>query len=225
MTETTTQQPKAEPVLAAFVPMIPPSVAALYGVVSQEAGRFALHGVSLIFKTDGTLEAVATDGRRLVKATFPAIDGMAPPEKALALILDEDGVVAFLKAAGKVKTKVPTIPTHRTVKVSVEGRDATLASISGATIKAHLIDGTFPKYDDVIPKADEESAKKFDVLLSGMLLSSTAQAMLGVAGHGRGDGLGGVRFRMGAKKHAAVRMDYKLHGVDVVGALMPMDAT
>lgn len=105
---------------------------------AREAGRYALHGV--LFRVAGdTLDLVATDGRRLARATHrletPAtaeVKAIVGP-KCLSLL---DRIV---------------VDDAATVEVALEERQILFRS-GDVLLAARLIDGVFPSYEEVIPK-------------------------------------------------------------------------
>ncbi len=106
---------------------------------AKEAGRYALHGV--LFRVSGDrLELVATDGRRLARAV-KTLD--APAERDLKVIVGPKGLSLLDRVMG---------PQVGEVAVSLEDRQV-LFQIGGTLVISRLIDGTFPAYEDVIPKA------------------------------------------------------------------------
>ena len=119
---------------------------------ARENSRYAINGVLLV--RDGKkLEMVATDGRRLAKctATTDAKSDSARcivPSKALSMLL---------KLADE-----PEEPVHVAITdsraVFAFGDDAADAR---ATLSSSLVEGTFPPYEDVIPK-DQDIKVTFD---------------------------------------------------------------
>ncbi len=106
-----------------------------------ESTRYALGGV-LVELTDGSITMVGTDGRRLAKMSAPAEakNGAAPPTghpvvpvKALKLIernlADDDP------------------PVH----LAIQSGAAVLVRTDRAVIYSRLVEGRFPRYQDVFP--------------------------------------------------------------------------
>lgn len=132
---------------------------------ARENSRYAINGVLLV--RDGKkLEMVATDGRRLAKcsATTDAKSDAARciiPSKALSMLL---------KLADE-----PEEPVHVAITdsraVFAFGDDATDAR---ATLSTSLVEGTFPPYEDVIPK-DQDIKVTFD---RDLLASAVRRAAL-----------------------------------------------
>ena len=109
--------------------------------VAREAGRFALHGVLFIVQGKN-VELVATDGRRLARATATL------PKKAakdIRVIVGPKGLNLLDRVLGA--------GSHEgEVSVAVADRQV-LFRHGDALIVSRLIDGTFPAYEDVIPKS------------------------------------------------------------------------
>ncbi len=106
---------------------------------AREAGRFALHGVQMRV-AEGILEMVGTDGRRLARATHR----LASPTTG------EVKVIVGTKVLGLVERLSPddTAP----VDVAIEERRILFRS-GGTLLAARLLDGSFPSYEEVIPKS------------------------------------------------------------------------
>ncbi len=132
---------------------------------ARENSRYAINGVLLV--RDGKkLEMVATDGRRLAKcsATTEAKSDPARciiPSKALSMLL---------RLADE-----PEEPVHVAITdsraVFAFGDDAADAR---ATLSTSLVEGTFPPYEDVIPK-DQDIKVTFD---RDLLASAVRRAAL-----------------------------------------------
>lgn len=108
--------------------------------VSNDESRYYLNGVYLHAK-GSDLACVGTDGHRLSLAWMPA------PEGAAAI----PGVIIPKKAAGLIGKHVDG---GGTVTVGVTESKIMLAWGS-SVLASKLIDGTFPDYDRVIPKANQ----------------------------------------------------------------------
>jgi len=131
---------------------------------AAEHSRYAINGV--LFERDGKqLRLVATDGRRLAMATGPcktASEGSIScivPTKALNLInrlLDDPEAL---------------------IRVAVDDNQIRFAVGSGpeaAVLSSNLVEGSFPPFDDVIPK-DQDKKVSFD---AGALSSAIRRAAL-----------------------------------------------
>ncbi len=124
---------------------------------AKEAGRFALHGV-LFRVSDKTLELVATDGRRLARATHALSTPVGKEVKVIvgpkALSLLERLVPDDVGGQGAGPSGAGS---HGSLSVALHERQV-MFRVGNALVISRLIDGTFPVYEDVIPKA---SAKGF----------------------------------------------------------------
>lgn len=141
-----------------------------------QSTRYALGGV--LIEMGGGLDLIATDGRRLAKQEIgaeakglPEIKGPVIPVKALKLIdrnLDPDGppaLIAFSDKSAMVRTE-------------------------DADIYTRLVEGRFPRYQDVFPPKDAVQVKvEMEV---GSLLRATEQAAILTSDESRG-----VDFRFG----------------------------
>jgi DNA polymerase-3 subunit beta len=117
--------------------------------ISTEETRYYLNGIYLHTAQRGkeqTLRAVATDGHRLAQAELPApkgangMPGIILPRKTVnelhRLIEESDSTVTVAVSAAKARLEIGTI-----------------------TLTSKLIDGTFPDYGRVIPKANDKLLK------------------------------------------------------------------
>jgi len=107
---------------------------------ARESTRYAINGV-LWERKGGKLLLVATDGRRLAKAVGPVRKGVGEginlivPTKTMALLL------RVLQAAGG----------EQEVLIRGSGNQL-LVQVGGTTVSSVLVEGHFPKYEDVIPR-------------------------------------------------------------------------
>jgi DNA polymerase-3 subunit beta len=116
---------------------------------AKEAGRFALLGVH--FKIEGdALELVATDGRRLAKATGTV--GKAGRE--IRVIVGPKGLSLLERVMGSEPGEVSLAVQERQV----------MFRVGDALVISRLIDGAYPAYEDVIPKS---SAHRFEAPVDG----------------------------------------------------------
>jgi DNA polymerase III subunit beta len=137
-----------------------------------ESTRYALGGVLIEFSAE-TMTMVGTDGRRLARMVTPAEaeGGAAPPPghpvvpvKALKLIernLDDDDP-----------------PVH----VVIQAGSAALVRTDRAVIYSRLVEGRFPRYQDVFPSSHEIRIP----LEVGPLLSAVEQAAIVTSEESRG---------------------------------------
>ena len=117
--------------------------------ISTEETRYYLNGI--YFHVVGTggdarLRAVATDGHRLAKAEVSAPNGST----------GMPGIIVPRKTVGEIQ-KLLEDPQSE-VKISLSDTKIRL-SIGDLVLTSKLIDGTFPDYERVIPKANDKELK------------------------------------------------------------------
>jgi DNA polymerase-3 subunit beta len=123
--------------------------------VSADETRYVLTGVYCIIQQNG-IRFVATDGRRLAYITRPS-----------------GGVKAGTRAIIPGKTinelsRILSIEEDSEVKISITENQAAF-KINEITLISRLIDGTFPNYEQVIPKKYQQKIKiKVKELLSAI---------------------------------------------------------
>ncbi|MGP1347565.1 MAG: DNA polymerase III subunit beta [Phycisphaerales bacterium] len=133
---------------------------------ARENSRYAINGV-LMKRTGKKLEMVATDGRRLAlsRGTAEDVEGDGSPcivpTKALNL------VNKLLAGSGSVKVYVTDNQAVFVFDGDGEGGDS-------AIVATNLVEGTFPPYEEVIPR-DQDKKATFDV---GTLASAVRRAAL-----------------------------------------------
>ncbi len=137
---------------------------------ARENSRYAINGVLL--KRDGKkLEMVATDGRRLAMArgTITLDDDASAggqcivPTKALNL------VNKLLQSAGEI---VRVAITDNQILFAFDDTKAD-APGSGTVLASNLVEGTFPPYEDVIPR-DQDKKATLDVVTLGSAVRRAA---------------------------------------------------
>jgi DNA polymerase-3 subunit beta len=116
---------------------------------ARENTRYAINGVLL--KRDGKrLEMVATDGRRLaLTRTTVAADKDAQP---LSCIVPTKALTMLQKLLGN---------PDESVRVSLTDNQIVFTLGESAVLASNLVEGTFPPYEDVIPK-DHDKKITFD---------------------------------------------------------------
>lgn len=112
--------------------------------VSNEETRYYLNGVHLhaTEDSDGFLRAVATDGHQLALCESPLPDGAA----------GMPAIIIPRKTIGEIRKLIDDVSDSVQVQVS----DSKIRfSVGSAILTSKLIDGTFPDYQRVIPKGNE----------------------------------------------------------------------
>lgn len=109
----------------------------------NEETRYYLNGIYFHAKEEDELRAVATDGHRLARASYPLPQGAAGMP---GIIVSRKTIQELLKlldsSAGTVKVSLSEI------QVSFE--------LEGAFLTSRLIDGTFPDYERVVPQGNDK---------------------------------------------------------------------
>jgi DNA polymerase III subunit beta len=105
--------------------------------VSHDESRYALNGV--LFSVQGKeIRLVATDGHRLALATRPLVSG--------------NGGVSGIVPRKAVQEIARIVGSGEEVQVSVSDNQFVL-QMPSTLLMARLIEGTFPNYEQVVPKA------------------------------------------------------------------------
>lgn len=128
--------------------------------VSLETVRYALTG-QLLEMRDGELRMVASDGKRLSYVKSPA--DAAKGAKAIKVIVPTKTTSLLVKALTPEDDTVGIELTENSIRFGTQT----------AMISSRLIDGTFPDYEAVIPKAnDKKISIERETLLSGLRRAS-----------------------------------------------------
>ncbi|NHN88513.1 DNA polymerase III subunit beta [Acetobacter conturbans] len=113
--------------------------------ISTEETRYYLNGIYMhVTESDGggLLRAVATDGHRLARVETEVPSGAA----------GMPGVIIPRKTVAEIRKLLDEGPDEVEVSVSDTRIQFTVGSV---TLTSKLIDGTFPEYERVIPKAND----------------------------------------------------------------------
>jgi DNA polymerase-3 subunit beta len=117
--------------------------------ISTEETRYYLNGIYFHVLGNGgepRLRAVATDGHRLAKAEVAAPEGSA----------GMPGVIVPRKTVGEIQKLLEDPATE--VEVGLSDTKIRL-TIGDMVLTSKLIDGTFPDYERVIPKANDKELR------------------------------------------------------------------
>jgi DNA polymerase-3 subunit beta len=112
---------------------------------AKEITRYAINGVMLEPKGD-RLKMVGTDGKRLAQASGPLARPAADPK----------GAVCPLKAMSLLERLL--VDPESDVEVKLTDNDLKVRC-GPAVISSRLVEGTYPRYDEVIPKELDKSAE------------------------------------------------------------------
>lgn len=127
---------------------------------ARENSRYAINGV-LWEKEKNKLVLVATDGRRLSKAVGEAQGAKDGPVRA---IVPGKAMMLFLRVLGE---------EDPTARVKLTGNQVVLQA-RRATVSSALVEGQFPRYQDVIPVDNDKKAE----LSTAEFLSAVRRAAL-----------------------------------------------
>ncbi|MCZ7645645.1 MAG: DNA polymerase III subunit beta [Planctomycetota bacterium] len=113
---------------------------------AREQGRYAINGIFMQCK-DKLLEVVATDGRRLAycKKKLKASGNL------------EDGVIVPIKMMQEVRKLCDSVGEGEAVELAVRGRSVIVKG-GDVTLSSLLVEGIFPKFQQVIPKDNDREA-------------------------------------------------------------------
>lgn len=163
-----TGAPKARAVFTQQAGVLDAIVARTLFATARENSRYAINGV--LMKRDGKkLEMVATDGRRLALCRC-AVSGTADKDaKPMSCIIPTKALSQFQKLVRDAEEPVHVAVTDNQVLFSF-GSDK---DPNRAVLVSNLVEGTFPPYEDVIPR-DQDKKITFDrdVLLSAVRRAS-----------------------------------------------------
>ena len=119
---------------------------------STDDSRFALVGVYVHSKPDG-LRFVATDGHRLA---------VARPGSGFAWSVPADGMIMPSRGVDELRK---LMDGQENISIAVVGNHA-VARSDDQTLCMRLTDGTFPNYEQVIPKAGDRHAVSIEGIVS-----------------------------------------------------------
>lgn len=125
---------------------------------AKETSRYAINGV--LFKRDGKrLEMVATDGRRLAlcRSNLSASD---KDTKAISCIIPTKGLTMLQRLFSAPEDHVQVAITDNQIYFNVGSADGKTGE-GRAVLSSNLVEGSFPPYEDVIPK-DHDKRVTFD---------------------------------------------------------------
>ena len=112
-----------------------------------ENNKYALSGV-LFELTEGCIDTVSTDGRRLTHQRGKAVSHGGHQT--------ESGAIVPLKALGAVEKAINEVGADQPVKIAVEGGKITFATAGDEImISSRLVDGRFPAWRKIIPEKSD----------------------------------------------------------------------
>jgi DNA polymerase-3 subunit beta len=137
-----------------------------------ESSRYALGGILLEFD-EATVTAVGTDGRRLAKMEGPAQSVSGHPKSGNSTIVPTKAMHMIERALSDSDAEV---------KVSARANDLMVQS-PRATIYSRLVEGRFPKWQDIIK--DRPNASEIELAV-GPFYSAVRQAAIVTSEESRG---------------------------------------
>jgi DNA polymerase-3 subunit beta len=162
-------QPKAKAVMTHPAGSLSQLVARTLFATARENSRYAINGV--LVKRDGKrLEMVATDGRRLALSRANLTGPADKDAKAISCIVPTKGLAMLQKLIADHDEPVQIAITDNQILFSF----GTAASPGRAILVSNLVEGSFPPYEDVIPK-DQDKKVTFD---KDVLASAVRRAAL-----------------------------------------------
>jgi len=110
---------------------------------ARESTRYALNGV--LWEVHGKkLSLIATDGRRLAKSTIGLEKSVSPPKGKIIV-------------PGKTMALLDKVPKREGATVSIRFADnLVVLACEPVVIVSNLVEGNFPRYEDIIPKDYEK---------------------------------------------------------------------
>ena len=110
----------------------------------MENNKYALSGVFFEL-TDGGIDTVSTDGRRLTHQRGKAVSHGGHQT--------ENGAIVPLKALNAVEKAINEVGAETTIKIAVEGGKITFVTANDEImITSRLVDGRFPAWRKIIPE-------------------------------------------------------------------------
>ncbi|MBR2693995.1 MAG: DNA polymerase III subunit beta [Thermoguttaceae bacterium] len=127
----------------------------------MENNKYALSGV-LFELTDGSIDTVSTDGRRLTHQRGKAVSHGGHQT--------ESGAIVPLKALNAVEKAIGEVGSETAIKIAVEGGKITFVTANDEImITSRLVDGRFPAWRKIIPEKTDRV--KADVPLNDFQLA------------------------------------------------------
>lgn len=199
-----------------FEVSVPASVKAVAKIAAKESrGRYSLEGVRVT--ANGSTRMEATDGRVLLRVDLVRGEG---DQGEGAITLSAKHLSDALAAIGKASRKEVERPASIRV---MEGDSAAEVWGAGIMHRVQILDGPYPKMDDVIPDPARMEAPGSDgVGLSYSLLPRLLEVMADIGGK---RDCTAVRLRVQGES-APARIDWPgsgdHHALTMVGVIMPV---
>ncbi len=160
---------------------------------ARETSRYAINGV-LMNRVGKKIEMVATDGRRLALARGSADGGAAGGEDSRSCIIPTKALLLLSRTISDPEGTVRVAITDNQALFAISDSDTPGA---GMVLASNLVEGSFPPYEEVIPK-DQDKRATFDV---DKLSSAVKRAALLTNEESRG-----VRMAFNSGKDSKLRL-------------------
>ena len=177
--------------------LVPKRIFAISKAAAREQGRYAINGVALQRTPDGRPLALATDGRRLLVATWREEKAADLPE---GVMQGQDiqhtpdaeahgltqGVIVPLTAWAEAERSIPRKAPRPILKHAAFGVEGRMVKIGASDLEiakrndALAVAGIFPKWRSVLPRYDEDET--VCVSVNPKYLAELAQTVADIAG-------------------------------------------
>lgn len=170
---------------------------------ARENSRYAINGV-LLKRTGKKLEMVATDGRRLALARGSLESASGGGDKTGSCIVPTKALSLVQKLIEHPQGIIRVAVTANQILFAVEG-DPAEKGAAASVLASNLVEGSFPPYEEVIPK-DQDKRAKFDVQVlssavrrAALLTNEESRGVKLAFAGGAGGGAGGESLRMSSR--------------------------
>jgi hypothetical protein len=197
---------------------VPKRILALHRMADIDSKRYALGGVKFVHLDDGSLAAIASDGKQLCAVTWPGQEEKTskPKRKKSKECLDvivPKAVLAEMTRSGFGQiVSIEKAQASGTVKVTTKARDHSLE------IDSQEIEGRFPKWEEVV--AERKPADEICIFVDPRLL---ANALLVVAEIATSEEDESVEIRIPKDGSSAIQIVASSENIEVRAAVMPIN--
>lgn len=148
--------------------------------VDPDSTKYALGGILWALGPDASLTLAATDGRRMAECNIPLGAVGSPPDY---LNGGKEGQPAPVVPERAAKFIAKTInPDGLSVDISVHALNSIVVRTEDAVIWSRLVEGRFPRYQDVFPGSHEHKLS----MRAAALLGGIRQAAIATSDESRG---------------------------------------
>jgi DNA polymerase III sliding clamp (beta) subunit (PCNA family) len=219
------------PFTGVFTMLVHRSITAIGVACDPESTRYSLGGIHFERDAQGQPHAVATDGRRLIHATWPepiadfpnTECGNPAPVADFAAIIPVDaltGVARKSKILAKVLRTRPAL-NHLVIDETTANGSVTIGATNGVDVvteRAGCIEGRFPKWRDVFPGTGRKTAT---IRLDARLLAEVCTALVTLCDSEDSHGVD-VEIPLNGDGAVVLRSKHATNGVTAEALLMPL---